>query len=66
MAALRPVRNEKEWNADAPVRNERRLGTNNPLISGQAENRATASPEEPAIADEGVRVPAPPLKQGRE
>nr|MBA2334729.1 hypothetical protein [Blastocatellia bacterium] len=46
------------WNADAIVRNERRLGTNNPLSFDQARNRAPASPEEPAIADEGVRVPA--------
>ncbi|HEV8593072.1 MAG TPA: acetyl-coenzyme A synthetase N-terminal domain-containing protein, partial [Pyrinomonadaceae bacterium] len=39
-------------NADAPVRNEGRFGTNNPPGIP-----ARPSSEEPAIADEGVRVP---------
>ncbi|MGI8408562.1 MAG: AMP-binding protein, partial [Pyrinomonadaceae bacterium] len=44
-------------NADAFVRNEWRFGTNNPTDTEQAKISATSSPEEPAIADEGVRVP---------
>ena len=45
-------------NADAPVRNEGRLGPNEPPRTAQSEQSPSSSPEEPAIADESVRVPS--------
>ncbi|MGE3466849.1 MAG: GH92 family glycosyl hydrolase, partial [Pyrinomonadaceae bacterium] len=46
-----------ERNADALVRNEGRFGPNNSRISRAPERSRSPSREEPAIADEGVRVP---------
>ena len=46
-----PAIAEEEWNADAPVRNECKA------LTTTAEPN-TPSPEEPATADEGVRVPS--------
>ncbi|MGE3467417.1 MAG: AMP-binding protein, partial [Pyrinomonadaceae bacterium] len=44
-------------NADALVRNEGRLGPNGAPAAAQSDIQMPMSPEEPAIADEGVRVP---------
>ncbi|MFZ1700272.1 MAG: hypothetical protein WBO10_01170 [Pyrinomonadaceae bacterium] len=44
-------------NADALVRTESRFGPNDSTVNQLPEILTKASPEEPAIADEGVRVP---------
>jgi acetyl-CoA synthetase len=49
----------EERNADTLVRNEGRFGPNDPPHTHDAETPAPPSPEEPAIADKSVRVPAP-------
>jgi putative alpha-1,2-mannosidase len=45
-------------NADTPVRNEGRFGPNRPDITRAPRKPKSVSPEEPAIADRSVRVPA--------
>ncbi|MGB7068093.1 MAG: hypothetical protein WBD22_01235 [Pyrinomonadaceae bacterium] len=50
--------------ADALVRNEAEGRKSAPSIKS-ASNIATASPEEPAIANEGIRVPTAGQKKGR-
>ena len=50
-----------ERTADTLVRNEGRVGPNQPPVIGPYGNVMALSPGEPAIADEGVRVPTDPL-----
>ncbi|MBS1768465.1 MAG: GH92 family glycosyl hydrolase [Acidobacteria bacterium] len=45
-------------NADALVRNEGRFGPKDTHLAEKSRKRKSGSPEEPAIADEGVRVPS--------
>ncbi len=54
---VRSLAAAEERNADALVRNEGRFGLNAASNTIQAGISTTVSPEEPAIADGGVRVP---------
>ncbi|MBK9155838.1 MAG: AMP-binding protein [Chloracidobacterium sp.] len=57
LAAAEERNEDASRNADAPVRNEGRFGPNEPQQPEGRQMITTASPEEPAIADEGVRIP---------
>ncbi|HMQ04279.1 MAG TPA: homocysteine S-methyltransferase family protein [Pyrinomonadaceae bacterium] len=52
------IYDRRKWNADAPVRNEGRSGPKRPQDLPASSSAGSASPEEPATADEGVRVSA--------
>ncbi|MGD9562609.1 MAG: Re/Si-specific NAD(P)(+) transhydrogenase subunit alpha [Pyrinomonadaceae bacterium] len=56
-ACVTALLEELTRNADTPVRNEGRLGPNEPQSVKAPELPTSASPEEPAIADKSVRVP---------